>query len=796
MQTLRNQKARTQAERQALKDIDNIARQADEERIRTAERLAKRVEKGEVNDELFPLMERDLDTLGRMVTRMEGVAGRAAARVTRTRGGTVITRGRLSQLRDEMTELRPTWEQELLRAKRVRPGEGIIDLPGLQGRVFPETLARAMNKVLREEGARRGPQAGALDTLESVNVLYRGLNATLDNSGPGIQGLLALYANPRAWARALKVSVKAWADEDVLGSFIAQYDETALQLRLPNSADAARDGLRIGGVESEFQLGRTGAYEMVKRTPVVGAGIRKADRAFGFQGDSLRLKWYRDMVEDEVARGTTVQQLRASGDMERIASVANRMTGWSEKRAFGSVGDLLFFAPRFLMSRLETVTLASRGMLPGAPMDARQARRSIVKMLAWGTTATISINYLLGNETDFRPIKNGRYNSNFMRIRYKGRNWSVFGTWDSLLRAMVSVGLGQAPDVLRGMGSGIVSNAWDLISEEDYLGNRIDRDDPLALSLHVLQQFIPFAWEEIPTAIRQGARGEVLGAGTTLVGEVFGLKSYPLSVPVLGRDKFIDGLNLTNLTGESIHEWSEVNRATQKNLLRKYPELFEFDKAMKEDRFSRSNDIERARITGADKNRTDFHEEMLKAYDYAGVSRLRYDKERTRIRTFYGGRRSQLFDTRTALEADSVQALEQWIGTNQLPEDAAMNAYWIRKEELIEEEVKPERDQGDAWRAVDIGLESFLREYPLEIQRYVKENRDSWILDLPEPVRSLEQQRVKEMDSGQWFKLYNQPALPGGARIIYSNRPIYMEPTPQPQPQTIYSSRPQPTQPR
>ena len=101
------------------------------------------------------------------------------------------------------------------------------------------------------------------------------------------------------------------------------------------------------------------------------------------------------------------------------------MTGWAPGRTFGTIGDFLLFAPRFLQSRLLTVSNGALGLRPGATLAQRQARNSLLKLVGYGTVLTFAINEMLGNETDVRPILNGRKNPNFIRIRAGGRDWSL-----------------------------------------------------------------------------------------------------------------------------------------------------------------------------------------------------------------------------------------------------------------------------------------------------------------------------------------------------------------------------------
>ena len=455
-----------------------------------------------------------LDALPVRITRGRS-AGATAAQVNQS----------LKRVLAEVRALRPEYKAALRRAQSMPREQGTVDISGLQGVTFPDEIANAANAILRGERGTTGPLAVPLGALEAFNNLYRGLRATMDNSAPGIQGLLGFYGNQKAFAKALSTNFRAWGvnGDQALGKFIEFFDATATQTgRLPSS-DWARLGLRVGGVQTEFMLGR-GFTAPIAKLP----GVRLANRAFGYFGDSLRLAWADDMLRNELRSGRTMRQMLKSGDLRRIATITNNMTGYAEGRTFGSVGDFMLFAPRFLQSRLETVSKAGLGLRPGATLDQRAARSSIMRMVGFGTMMTVGVNEMLGNDTDFRPFVNGRYNSNFLRIRFGGRDWSLFGTWDSLARLIVTTAGGRPREAVRSMGSGIVANVWDLYSGENFIGERV-RDNPEQFARRMLENLTPFAAEEIPQALGRIKGGDVVGGGTTIVGELFGAKSAPLS---------------------------------------------------------------------------------------------------------------------------------------------------------------------------------------------------------------------------------------------------------------------------
>lgn len=409
-----------------------------------------------------------------------------------------------------------------------------IDLPGLQGVSFPDELANAANRIIRNQGELFGRGAPVLRTANAVNNLYRGMRATLDNSGPAIQGLLGLANDQRAWTDALRVNLRSWADDSVLGTYIEQFDDLAAAGGRLSSSDWARAGIRIGGSETEFQLGQ-GLTARLGKVP----GIKQANRAFGNFGDALRLGWADDLLRTEIERGRALNDIVASGDLERVARVSNNMTGWAEGKAFSSAGDLLFFAPRFLQSRLETLAQAAISLRPGASLNQRIARKSMMRAVGSGTLLTVGLNEVLGNETDFRPVVDGRWNSDFMRVRAFGRDWSLFGTWDSLARAIVMTAQGDFEGVARGLGSGLVQIGWDTLSGSDFIGERVPspKDEPVEWGIWLMQQFLPFAAEGVAESASQaieGARagdvGETASAAAGTAAEFLGIKASPLSL--------------------------------------------------------------------------------------------------------------------------------------------------------------------------------------------------------------------------------------------------------------------------
>lgn len=413
-------------------------------------------------------------------------------------------------------------------------GRKAVDLAVLADYSFPEAIADSINKVLVSQGSTVGQGRNLLEAVRILNNGYRGVRATLDNSYMGIQALLSAYSHPVAASKATKLNFQAWKDPKVLARFMDSFDAKAPSTGRLTSTQWVSDGnLHLGATTGEF------AVEGLQKVPV----FKQAGRAYGFTGDGLRLEVADSLLEQEMhgfklfgkgpelfGKGRTLDEIRASGDLAKIGEIANNMTGVARARTGGDLGELLLFAPRFLQSRLETVAKGLAGMRPSAGLEQKIARRSLLKMIVIGTALTVAINELNGEETDFRPIVNGRKNPNFMRIRALGRDWSLFGTWDSLAGLLIAAGHGDVEGAVRSQASGLVTTTWDQASGSDFIGR--STVSPENKAIYVLRQLTPFSGEQTVSGLESALSGEpkdIAAGAVTAASTLAGAKSSPLS---------------------------------------------------------------------------------------------------------------------------------------------------------------------------------------------------------------------------------------------------------------------------
>lgn len=523
-QTFRNRVTRQQAQERASGEAERTADFA--ERVRTGREDAFDLRTGLDTEAAIKAAQRELRTLQRIANRTEAAGQTARGRSERTAIGAAQTRDELIALQDELDGIREDWMRAQIKAAQTPRDQGTIGGPlPLQGTSFPDEIANAVNKVLKDEGELTGPGADVQRSIIALNNLIRGVNATGEMSYAGIQGAIGLGSDQTGYARALKAATRAWGNngDRVLGAFIEEFDAKATQKGAPNSSQWAARGLQIGGAETEYQIGRGAGKvaEALKNAPLA----RQANRAFGYFGDALRLEMADTLFDDALRRGENVLDPKVLDD---IATTANRVTGWSPNRFAGSWGEMLQFAPRYFASRLQTLGQ----MAFASPRKRRLARRTFGRFVGTMTLLTVAANEALGNDTDFNPVKqiNGQWvkNSEFMRIRLGGRDWTLFGQWDSMLGMLINLSTGHPEDSARVLlNSPAVSAAWDLLSGEGFMGEATRGEGPLGgvispeTGKFLLKRPLPFAAEEIGEGAQQLVTGDDPVQGAAKIGAAF-----------------------------------------------------------------------------------------------------------------------------------------------------------------------------------------------------------------------------------------------------------------------------------
>ncbi len=136
------------------------------------------------------------------------------------------------------------------------------------------------------------------------------------------------------------------------------------------------------------------------------------------------------------------------------------------------------------------------------------------------------------------------------------------------------------------------------------------------------------------------------------------------------------------------------------------------------------------------------------------ITKEQYDKERTRYKAYYSGARTAEWRQAQLTGAVATSDVDKYMpeGWQRGEEEQALSAYYeIRDKYISQTEVLDSK----AWDLIEQSTLTELKEkYPESAIQYALLHKDDWILDLPEPARTLEQERLKGIEDGTWWNNY------------------------------------------
>lgn len=479
---------------------------------------------------------------------------------------------KISRLQDQLESLRQDIDKATEKAKEGK-SRANSQFRTIRGDVWMnsddlKTIERSLEGMQRTSG-RAAKFLGPISAYQNVR---RALGATLDDSGVSIQGKLSQFSNPKEFLAAYKAHLQSLIGKpgrkgtrlqrESMADNLRAFDEESISTGAPSSHEIIdRMGIRFGGVDTEVTLRPEGITGSIGRLPL----IRRANEAFGAFGDMLRLKYARaEIMEYMRLSGKTFDELVADGTARKIGNGVNGITGWTPNGVAGVFGDMLLFAPRFFRARIETLHRAMKGMdvdflVDALPFD-RQirrnlninygirnnidadqliARRAVMKLVSMGTLITVAANEILGQETDFQLMKNGRLNPNFMSVRLTKlgapRDWNIFGPYKSLAALILATGgagwekdLSKAIDAWGNLASPIAGDVLEFMNFQAYGESRFGE----TLSEYIMESHIPFSLQEIPSIVKGASTGnpkDAFGGGLSIGLELVGEQSSALS---------------------------------------------------------------------------------------------------------------------------------------------------------------------------------------------------------------------------------------------------------------------------
>jgi len=491
--------------------------------------------------------------------------------------------------------IRPSYNKLLERARTVRSvsGEALGDIPNnplLANLRFPLAFADAAKDQIQ-----RMTPPGRIPLLGDFDALYSGFRATADDSAIGIQGWLALFDNPIRWARTVAGHYRGFYDLDALGAFVDQ--RNTLRSRtvrvdgrrevMPRVQDLiSRAGLRAQARRSAAAVtrGEEAGLSDIVFTKGRFNPFARLNNLFSLFGDRIRIDTMYDDITDELISGRTMDDIWRSGDMQEIAKAGNTTTGFVDSSFGGPAGRRFLFAARWLQSRMEVVIEGAgairdpRILVETLPAGQRIARASSLttkqrlvgrrfwRLMNYATALTVGLNEwakadpesakqvgLEYNPTYLQPRVNGRINSNFMGVRWWGRDWSAYGPFRSIYNLGHRAITGRPDQAIRSLTSGSVQNAWDLISIgtgqgdfrarselgekavintiEKFTGERPNPNQSKLIQVggRLLENFMTFNTEEAFESAEIIAEGDVVRGTAGVAAELAGVQSTLLS---------------------------------------------------------------------------------------------------------------------------------------------------------------------------------------------------------------------------------------------------------------------------
>ncbi len=294
-----------------------------------------------------------------------------------------------------------------------------------------------------------------LKHVHEINNTLRQLTATMDMSYLGVQGAVGFFHDPVSFGKSFMWSVSHLDPTGIGGSMRVKY--------MKEHAGVINYGLEhnlfIAGTNNMNEIY---ASTIIDHMPVANKIASLASILFSEAGNTYRTKQLQLAMQVAAVRGKNWSIKEAD---ELVAGI-NKMTGASTSSPH-EMERIFIFAPKFFRSQLGMLTDAmtkggtSIGALPGlgslpyahlvpglrkytqATTAGDLARQTMLELVGGAIGLTYILNSTIGEDTDitdwmhpWTTLADGSKvaNSNFLRVRFGGKDHSLLGPWDTLAR--------------------------------------------------------------------------------------------------------------------------------------------------------------------------------------------------------------------------------------------------------------------------------------------------------------------------------------------------------------------------
>ena len=422
---------------------------------------------------------------------------------------------------------------ELFDGGRVMLAEDIQQMfPTLRGKTFTEAQSSTITSLVRGEFLPTDVGRQAM----KINSFMRSAVATLDLSWYGIQGWAVMMSKPDVFFKTLDIALRSIKDPQAYQGYmnmnkehVMEGVENGLAILNKSAPDEVMNAMPVANA-IEGIAKRVGGDTLKKRVGVARTILDISDEAFSRAGNVARIELYKSMKATNGNLGALRKSNKPESSMQSIADAANQLTGITKDRVF-DIERYGLFAPRYTRAMFKNILDAAA--VSTNTDKSRLVRETMFTAMATTALATAFINYAItGESTDFQPVKNGKFNSNFMVIKnLGGRDINLYGPYRTNMRLIGDAFSGSPTEATvrfaRGKSGPLASIVGDIIQGHDLSGNPIKltslqgvADTALAYSL---SRVTPIALNDLAASVQEGGVTELLNP--LIVADIAGFNS-------------------------------------------------------------------------------------------------------------------------------------------------------------------------------------------------------------------------------------------------------------------------------
>ncbi len=619
-------------------------------------------------------------------------------------------------------------------------GEARVEAPAFAGKILTGEEARATADILRKE---LSPQANAvLTNINKVNAITRYFALAGDFSPFGIQLLFEAYLSPRIFTSTMKAFLKGMSG-DLYHARLLNKNKGLIDkhpnLILTSQGTEWTEAFRTGGL---LQKG-------IFKYP--GKLLEPFQKGFEAALD-----------EAQLLKAEALESLaKTPKDIADLDQFINELHGMTSSAKLGTtvftrqVESATLLAPRYFRAIGGLLFDVFRGGLRG-----KLARESMIKLTIGMVLSSIAIDLARGASEEEIIDRINPMSSNFFTWEVAGQKIGPGSKVRSVLRLIADSA--EDPENLlrfsmdnpalrfiRGNLSMTVGTAIDLVLGRNFIGEPTRDDFPQLTKSIFAENLVPL-W--LQTLWENGSDiTDVQGTSVRLGAQLFGGRAYPETL----WDKVKD---MRESLSQKIFgvAYSELNNAQRDELRRQNADYANLEKRAQGEQTERGTKEQQIYASIKEQiitERNNAMELLAQAYLNGDITKKEYDDRRSYVKPYYSGGMNVLWNVKQQLDPQSVKDMEDWLGENEKPEDKALDAYWQKYNELLDESELP-----TDWDEINIELENYLNSIKPEHKEYILAHKNDSIYDLPPLAQQIEFERLSGIEDGTWWDYY-QDAL-------------------------------------